>query len=518
MPIRAALDILPLLVLSLLCGAWAADAALVRGPYLQQGTTNSMIVRWRTAEPADSRVWLGPAPDTFSHTTADPALLTEHLVTLSNLAPDTRYYYAVGSSQGPLAGGPDCAFVTAPMRARPTRIWVLGDPGTALVHEQNMPGYEGLAAAVRDAYYGYAQGRDADVWLMLGDDAYLSGTDEQFQTELFDIYPATLKRTPLWSCLGNHDYNPAAGFPYLQVFSFPTNGEAGGAPSGSELYYSFDYGNIHFVCLDSEVTDRSLTAPMLEWLARDLAGHTRDWLIAFWHSPPYSKGGHDSDGYDHSNQMTEMRSRALPLLEAHGLDLMLAAHSHSYERSCLLDGHYGYSGTLAPAMLKDGGTGRPAETGPYLKPSVGPAPHEGAVYVVPGSSGWVTPYGSLNHPAMLMGRFVLGSLVIDVNSNRLDAVFLRETGAIDDHFTIVKGVGPEPLRLCTFEIGNGRTIARWKSLAGRSYQVRHSPTLESPVWLPVSGNILASGATTSWTNAAPSGPNAGFYRVIEVEN
>jgi acid phosphatase type 7 len=495
---------------------WASGIELVRGPYLQAGTTNSMIVRWRTSTPSNSRVVFGPAPDALVQTAFDSALVTNHVVTLTSLVPNTRHCYGVGSSDTILASGSDFSFVTPPMQAKPTRIWVLGDPGTARVHEQNMPGYEGLAAAVRDSYYTYAANRDTDVWLMLGDDAYLSATDDQFQTELFDIYPATLRRTPLWSCLGNHDYNPVAGFPYLQVFSFPTNGEAGGVPSGSELYYSFDYGNIHFVCLDSEVSDRSTTGPMLDWLARDLAAHTRDWLIAFWHSPPYSKGGHDSDGYDLSNQMPEMRSRALPLLEAHGLDLMLAAHSHSYERSYLLDGHYGHSSTLVPEMLKDGGTGRPGETGPYRKPSTGPAPHEGAVYVVPGSSGWVTPYGNLDHRAMLLGKFVLGSLVIDVNSNRMDVVFLRETGAIDDHFTLLKGAGPEPLRLCTFQIGNGRMIARWKSVAGQSYQVERSGALDPLAWLPVSPTIPATGATTSWTNTAPAAENAGFYRVVTV--
>jgi len=492
-----------------------AEAALVRGPYLQRLTTNSVIMRWRTSVPLDSQILYGPAPDALVQSAYDPSAVTEHVVNLSNLLANTRYYYAVKSGDIPLASGPEFSFVTAPMGPKPTRIWVLGDPGTARVHEQGMPGYEGLAAAVRDAYYAYSAGRDTDVWLMLGDDAYLNGTDQQFQTALFEIYPEMLRRTALWSCLGNHDYNPLAGFPYLEIFSFPTNAEAGGVPSGSELYYSFDYGNIHFVCLDSEVSSRATDGPMLTWLARDLAAHTKDWLIAFWHSPPYTKGSHDSDAYDHSNQMPEMRSRALPLLEAHGLDLMLSAHSHSYERSYLLDGHYGHSSTLTPAMQKDAGTGRPNETGAYRKPSLGPAPREGAVYVVAGSSGWVTPYGSLNHRAMCTSGFVLGSLVIDVSSNRMDVVFLRETGAIEDHFTLLKGAGPEPLRLCTFQAGGGRVIARWKSVAGRAYQVEQSPTLEPGAWTPNSPVLTATGATTSWTNAAPEAGTA-FYRVVEV--
>ena len=125
-----------------------------------------------------------------------------------------------------------------------------------------------------------------------------------------------------------------------------------------------------------------------------------------------------------------------------------------------------------------------------------------------------TPYGNLNHPGMLLGEFALGSLVIDVNNNRLDATFLRETGAIDDHFTILKGAAPESLKLCTFQVKNSQTIARWKSIAGQTYQVERTSSLENPHWLPASVNIRATGATTSWTNAVPNGDAKNFYRVV----
>ena len=54
--------------------------------------------------------------------------------------------------------------------------------------------------------------------------------------------------------------------------------------SGTEAYYSFDYGNIHFVILDSSDSPRTAGSPMLLWLAADLATTTQDWIIAFWHS------------------------------------------------------------------------------------------------------------------------------------------------------------------------------------------------------------------------------------------
>ena len=106
-----------------------------------------------------------------------------------------------------------------------------------------------------------------------------------------------------------------------------------------------------------------------------------------------------------------MRQNALPILEAAGVDLVLAGHSHSYERSFLIDGHYGSSEHLhRNAMKKDGGNGREDGTGAYNKPSSGSAAHAGAVYSVAGSSGFAGG-GALNHPAMFISLNVMGSMV-----------------------------------------------------------------------------------------------------------
>jgi hypothetical protein len=270
------------------------------------------------------------------------------------------------------------------------------------------------------------------------------------------------------------------------------------------------------------VVDRTNGSPMLTWLENDLAANTNDWLIAFWHSPPYAWGTHDSDNIaDSTGRLVDMRENAVPLLESYGVDLVLCGHSHTYERSFLLDGHYGYSGSITPTMIKDSGSGRPDDTGAYHKAGTGPTPHEGAVYVVCGSSGWVTPdvrnYPGW-HPAMFIKRKELGSMVIDVNSNRLDAIFLRETGEIDDHFTILKGAAPEPLRIATFRMNGGVLTAKWKSVAGHIYRLERTSSLETPDWQTVAeaGNMTATGATSSWAGPVDEDSSASFYRVVRV--
>ena len=415
----------------------STGASVTRGPYLQTGTPTSAIVRWRTDVATGSRVRYGLAPESLTGIADGAAGVTEHTVTVSALSPDTVYYYSVGTATETLAGGDATFFFrTHPLAGTsvPTRVWVLGDSGTANANAQ----------AVRNAYATFAGTRATDVWLMLGDNAYNTGTDAEYQNAVFNMYPGFLKQAFLWPTLGNHDTagssNPPASLPYYQIFNLPVNGEAGGTPSGTEDYYSFDRGNIHFVCLDSMTSDRSPTGPMATWLANDLAATAQEWLIAFWHHPPYSKGSHNSDT---ETQLIEMRQNFLPILEDYGVDLVLTGHSHSYERSFLLDGHYGTSGTLQSSMIKDGGSGRPTGTGAYTKPTGGLEGHEGAVYAVAGSSGQASG-GTLNHPAMFISLNNLGSMVLDVDGSRLDAKFLRETGAIADNFTILKGTAPTP--------------------------------------------------------------------------
>ncbi|HEX8253140.1 MAG TPA: fibronectin type III domain-containing protein, partial [Thermoanaerobaculia bacterium] len=406
-----------------------------RGPYLQLGTPTSVVVRWRTDLPTESRVRYGTAPGALTSFKDNGTVTTDHSVTLTGLSPFTKYYYAIGTPTATIAGDSTYTFYTAPEvgTAVPTQIWVLGDSGTG----------DSSARAVRNAYYNFAGSNSTNLWLMLGDNAYDYGTDAEYQLGVFDMYPEMLRSSVLWPTIGNHDtagsyvYSPS--IPYYDIFTLPTRGEAGGVASGSESYYSFDYGNIHFVCLDSMTSDRSTTGPMLTWLRNDLASTSQPWIIAFWHHPPYSKGGHDSDVV---TPLIEMRTNALPILEEAGVDLVLAGHSHSYERSYLIDSHYGYSNTFVSSMKLNGGDGRVDGNGAYRKSANGS--HDGAVYAVAGSSGMASGNGPLNHPAMYISLMNLGSMVLEIRGNTLDAKFLRENGFVADSFRIVKGAATAP--------------------------------------------------------------------------
>jgi hypothetical protein len=400
---------------------------IVRGPYLQRLSPSQVTIRWRTDVPTASHVVCGRSPTALTQLFVATEETIEHEIIVSGLKAQTEYFYAIGDGRNNIEGGDtDHRFRTSPPpgTVMPVRIWAIGDCGTG-------GDGSGRAQAVRDAYLRSSLTRQTDVWLMLGDNAYFVATDAEYQAAVFDTFRNLLRNTVLWSTIGNHESYTDAGAPYFNIFSLPTAAEAGGIASGTENYYSFDYANIHFVCLDSMLSNRLPGSAMLTWLTADLASTTQDWIIAFWHHPPYSKGSHDSDW---EIELLEMRENVLPILEDGGVDLVLSGHSHCYERSYLLDGHYGHSSTLAPSMIKDGGDGRDDGDGAYGKD---PEPHAGAVYVVAGNAGMVSG-GPLNHPVMFTSLNEMGSLILDVTGDQLAARMLSAQGVERDHFSISK--------------------------------------------------------------------------------
>src|SRR6266571_2142120 len=511
-PFRAAALTL-VIVLALCQSVLAATVSVKRGPYLQTGSSTSVTVKWRTDVSTDSCVRYGTSSSSLSSQTCSSTSTTDHVVKLSSLSSNTKYYYSIGTSAGSIAGDSTYFFLTAPQTGttKATRIWVLGDAGTNSSSQR----------AVRDAYYTYTGSRHTDLWLMLGDNAYPDSTDSDYQAAVFNMYPTVLRKSVLWPTFGNHEAHTASSSSqsgtYYDIFTLPKSGEAGGVASGTEAYYSFNYGNIHFVCLDSTDSNRSPSGAMLTWLKSDLAANTQQWLIAFWHHPPYSKGSSDSDT---DSTLAQMRQYALPILEDYGVDLVLSGHSHSYERSYLLDRHYGKSNTLTSSMILDSGDGREDGSGAYEKPDV-LTPHKGAVYTVAGSAGQ-TGGGSLNHPAMCISLDVRGSLVLDIDGSRLDAKFLSSTGVVQDDFTIVKeDSGTPPPTITSFtptsgpvgtavtltgtHFGTGATQVAFNGTSATSFTVDSATQIHATV---------PNGATTgklSVTTTAGTGVSASTF-------
>lgn len=448
---------------------------VVRGPYMQSNTDVSIQIMWRTDIATDSKVWYGTDSTNLSMTETVVGSNTNHDVLLSGLTPLTKYYYAIGNNAGQLTTpGAQFSFTTHPVPGTPTdtRVWCIGDFGR---------GNQGQIDVLQ-SFESWTGERGADVWLWLGDNGYNDGDDAEYQSKLYNHpgFSHYFNYTPYYPSPGNHDYGevwaestilgiPYSNIalsdhegPYYEMVEVPQQGEAGGFPSQLEVFYAYDYGDVHFLSLNSEVFDYTLTYDginqMNSWITNDLQNNDRKFTIAYFHQPPYSKGSHDSDDA-FELVMKAMREEVIPVLESFDVDLIVCGHSHVFERSMMIMGHTGNSGDFNASHIQDGGDGNFITGNAYVKDGDN-ATAEGTVYVVCGNSGSSESSPSLDYPCMVYtdgGSGVMGSFVIDVTKNRLSGQYLKVDGTLADEFSIVK----QDMILSTisdFEICQGESV------------------------------------------------------------
>jgi len=414
---------------------WLDDSySGVREPYLQMMSPTAVTLRWQSEKAFAGVVRYGLKPDQLTKTQTETDTGEEHEIRLSGLRPATKYFYSVGDGVKNQFKGKDFWFKTAPIANQksnePVRFWVTGDQGYPNI----------IQTQVRDAMLSWVKQNPRstknkpalDFWITTGDNAYRSGSNDQFQAGFFEPYKSILRNTPVWPTYGNHD---ARRWVFFDIFSFPTKAESGGVASGSEHYYSFDYANIHFVMLDTQDSSLDSDDDMLSWLKKDLQQTKQQWLITFFHHPPYTKGSHDSDNSsDSGGRLGKVRETVLPLLEQAGVDLVFSGHSHMYERSDLINCHYGESSTFNKNMVRS-----TSKNNSYKKKANTIAGNSGTIYTVIGSSSKVD-MGPLNHPAMPHSLREAGSMIIDVTKNKLSAFFINNKNKVKDQFEIIKNV------------------------------------------------------------------------------
>lgn len=422
------------------------DAILTRGPYLNSAVQNGIVIRWRTDIATDSKVNYGLTADALSQVVVDNTLTTEHIVTLTGLTANTLYYYSIGSATQTLQGDANNYFKTIPVAGttQKVRFLAMGDMGNNTQTQKN----------IRDVWLNFNGSNYTDGWLLLGDNAYNNGTETEYQNNFFNIYQGSLlKNHVLWPSPGNHDYANNSGrqadhlIPYYNIFTLPTKGEAGGVASNTETFYSYNYANVHFVALDSYGWESGNTrlydtlGLQAVWLKQDLAANTLKWTVVYFHHPPYTKGSHNSDT---EIELISMRQKIVPILERYKVDLVLNGHSHSYERSCLLNGHYGLENTFDTALYSIGNFGplydAATNSSTYVKSAA--EIRNGIVYAVVGSSGQAfTSSPGYPHNAMAYSNITKGgALFFEIECNRLNAKWISEDGVIRDNFTIFKEV------------------------------------------------------------------------------
>jgi Calcineurin-like phosphoesterase/IPT/TIG domain len=189
----------------------------------------------------------------------------------------------------------------------------------------------------------------------VGDLAYQSGTFAQFDNYYFGLYASLMSRMPFFATPGNHEYLTNSAAPFLAVHAAP----ACGVPAQDlGRYYSFDWGDAHFVSIDSNLLSLDAGARMLTWLDADLAATKKYWRVAFVHHPPYPTGAHLGDPL-----CVLVQQKVNPIVERHGVQLVLAGHEHGYERTFpLIGGQKADPSRPSTTYVITGGGGASLET------------------------------------------------------------------------------------------------------------------------------------------------------------
>ena len=462
---------------ALLATVPALGATLTRGPYLQLPGEQQMTVVWQSDTATDSVVRYGAAPDQLNKEVKLSASDTTHVVPITGLGAASKYFYSIGSTSQTLATGAEYYFRTHPPvgQPRPFRFFAWGDSGNQTTAQFNVAGQ-----------------MDKQVWhpdfaLILGDIIYPGGEPWNYDPAFFKPYASMTRNTVIWPAIGNHDVIYNKGQPYFDNFYLPRNN-----PGNLENYYSFDYANAHFVCLDSQngIADPAFMATMLAWLDKDLAASTATFKFAYFHHPPYSGGTHPDDA--------TVKSMINPVLEKYGVDLVLTGHSHVYERSWLLKGNQ--------ILQKD-----PANYSKIATP-------DGTLYLVTGAGGENGSLANATHPLMALQKGnVNGSTIIDVDGKTLHGFYLLADGSSIDLFRITKDGDKDPPQVTAFRAGPANTqltvvfsepVAAGTNPGGAE---RVGAYVISPSVAISSARLSSDGRTVTLTTAAH--PN-GLYTLV----
>jgi len=298
-----------LAIAALLAPAVAAQGPLLtRGPYLQSTTRDSTIVVWQTGTAGDSVVEYGETG--YTRVVSSTAPVTTHVVSIAGLSAGTTYQYRIGTGNTLLYTS---TFATAP------------DPGGAF--DFVMVGDSGTGSPEQYAVAARMVALNPDFVLHTGDVIYPRGQASGYQPYFFDPYEELLDGAPIFPTLGNHDYGTSNAQPYLDVFYLPSGS------SSTERYYSFDWGDAHFVALDTNQS-YTTTSPMHQWLVSDLAAATQTWKFVYFHHAMYSSGPHGIfDSY-----VAQIRAALAPVFEQYDVDMVFAGHDHDYERTKPING------------------------------------------------------------------------------------------------------------------------------------------------------------------------------------
>jgi 3',5'-cyclic AMP phosphodiesterase CpdA len=267
-------------------------------PYITPTTspTNSVTINWNTVSQESTIVAYG-VTSSLEDTARLAGLYYYHHIQLTGLLPATEYFYQV------VPWGDMKQFTTFPAQADSFTFIAFGNTRSDSVAHQSVINRMAVC--------------EFDFFMHSGDLVNDGGNTSDWR-KFFNIEDTLLQSKHILPTIGDHE---SPYWPYDTLFSLPD----------SEEYYSVNYGNAHFIMLNTEM---DLYGAQRDWLINDLTAASSDtlidWIFVNLHRSPYSSGNHGS-------QM-DVRNAWCPLFEEYGVDIVFCGHDHDYERTLKISG------------------------------------------------------------------------------------------------------------------------------------------------------------------------------------
>lgn len=325
-----------LLVYFLAAPLLLAAAQVVRGPYLEDPTQTTLILRWQTDVPTPAWLEYGPSPRCNQIMTVSPEG-RNHKVVLYGLVPNQDFCYRLyvynrehDGVQEPVTGTFRTLFSA---ERKVVNFLALGATGAPAELDENGLPLPDEASSAREALASLMETEAGDFMIHTGNLTY-SGLNADANREFFTPFKNVLRNTPLFVALGPNEYGPERterdSKPFLgtNYTRFHNMSWSNATPK----YYSFDTANARFVFLDTNIAEGAVWAPNLDeksaqiaWLKTTLSGAGEKWKIVVMNAPAYSSGARGPNN--------EVFANLVSLFEDYRVNLVLQGGDADYERT-----------------------------------------------------------------------------------------------------------------------------------------------------------------------------------------
>lgn len=281
----------------------ALPEGVLRLPYLQSLAADSVLVVWSATAAGEPEVDFGPT-ESFGSTVRAVSDGARRVAVLRGLQPGTGYQYRVRAGDRVLASGPQCAFRTGEGPADDRySFFVTADIGDG--DGDHGKTAESILRATPLPEFG----------LICGDVVYDDGRSEDYDPNLMIPWRNLFSRISVWPALGNHDWHVNPDDNFRKEWYLPNN----------EHYYSFEWGNAHFIALDTRDNDIYDLTNQIKWLEQDLEAHRNAaWTFVYYHHPGIT--------CTYKGNSAVVMKNLLPVFDRYNVDVVFNGHAHTYER------------------------------------------------------------------------------------------------------------------------------------------------------------------------------------------